>query len=126
MNPLTMQYQRVVWILLWFLVIQVSSSRDDNQPNPHKIIHDDVSKLTDYQKEKAEMFYPIVFYYCPTARKYITRLIVTYLAPSTIHVDGGVSLYQLSFDNQWLATTTRGETRMIIRNTLLMRIALIT
>jgi len=104
-----MHYQRVVWILFWFLVIQVSSSRDDNQPNPLRIIHDDVSKLTDYQKEKAAMFYPIVAYFCPTARKEITRLIVTYLTPSTIHLDGGVSLYQLSFDDQWLATTTWGR-----------------
>jgi len=120
-----MHHQRVLWILLWFLVIQVSSSEDeeeervmlrpiindDNQTNRLRIIHDDVSKLTDYQKTYAERFYPVVVHFCggPVPRKHITRLIVTYLAPpltTEIQTERTGVKIQLSFDDQWLATTT--------------------
>jgi len=123
-----MHHQRVLWISLWFLVTQVSSgirfscckpkeevvlkpiSNDGNHTNQMRRIHDDVLKLTDYQKTYAEMFYPIVVYYCGArvSNKHITRLIVTYLTPplpTEIHTGYKVSKYQLSFDDQWLATT---------------------
>jgi len=119
-----MHHQRVLWILLWFLVIQVSSSEDeeeervvlrpsinsDNQTNRLRIIHDDASKLTDYQKTYAERFYPIVVYNCGclASSKRITRLIVTYLAPpmaTEIQTERTGVKIQLSFDDQWLATS---------------------
>jgi len=133
-NPLpTMHPQRVFWIMIWFLVTQVSSGiifsgckpkkdkervvlnprfNDDNQPNPLPIamIHDDISKLTDYQKMYAQIFYPTVVYFCKSrvSTKHITRLIVTYLAPplvTKIHAESNVFKYLLSFDNQLLATS---------------------
>jgi len=130
-----MHHQPVFWIIIWFLVTQVSSGiifsgckpkrdkesikervvlnpriKDGNQPNPLRIIHDDVSKLTDYQKTYAQFFYPIVVCYCKgrVSNKHITRLIVTYLAPplaTKIQAESNVFRYQLSFDNQLLATT---------------------
>jgi len=123
-----MHHQRVLWMILWLLVTQVSSClffsyckpkekvvlkpiiSDGNQTNQPRRIHTDGSKLTDYQTTYAQMFYPTVVYFCGdlTSSKRITRLIVTYLAPplsTKIHTRAyTVYVYQLSFDDQWLAT----------------------
>jgi len=122
-----MHHQRVLQIILWLLVTQVSSGiilsycktkekivlnpiiNHVNQPNQLIRIHNDVSKLTDYQKTYAEMFYPTVWYHCRghPSSKHITRLIVMYLAPplpTSIHTKCALFDYKISFDDQWLAT----------------------
>jgi len=123
-----MYHRRVLWMILWFLMTQVSScllfscckptskekvvlkpKTNENTPiNQIRIIHDDVSKLTDYQKTYARRLYPVVVYFCGelTTSKRMTRLIVTYLAPplpAEISTEGVVNKFQLSFDDQWLA-----------------------
>jgi len=128
-----MKHQRILWIVYWFLVIKGSSclffccrnckpkienivlkeprTNFFNHTNQMTIIHDDSLKLTDYQKTYAQNVFPVVFYHIKNCRvrvsiKYITKLIVMYLAPPiATEINTGVHPWnlQLSFDHQWLA-----------------------
>jgi len=128
-----MKHQRILWIIYWFLVIQGSSclffccrnckpkiekiilkeprTNIVNHTNQMTIIHDDSLRLTDYQKTYAHKFFPVVFYHIKNCRgrvsiKYITKLIVMYLAPPlATEINTGCKAWnlQLSFDHQWLA-----------------------
>jgi len=69
------------------------------------MIQDDILKLTDYQKMYARILFPLVIRFTGgVSVKYITHLIVTYLAPE-IHAGYVLHHCLLSFDNQWLATS---------------------